>query len=153
MKVISMQVLNANKYKIFNDPMIVRVLFIFICNINKIDIQKVFRFTLKRPQYIYTIPIFSYRKVQRNQTYLYYWVVTTSALLTADFYMASTKNVKHNEAPLQESTTFLLKLYSTFYIVYNTSTLWCVLKLYFRHLPVVNKNKDIKYITRRKIIL
>ena len=134
MKVISMQVLNANNYKIFNDPMIVRVLFIFICNINKIDIQKVSRFS----QYIYTIPIFTYRKVQRNQTYLYSWLVTTSALLTADFYMASTKNVKHNEAPLQESTTFLLKLYSTFYIVYNASTLWCVLKLYFKHLPVVN---------------
>ena len=82
---------------------------------------------LQRPQYIYTISIFTYRKVQRNQTYLYSWLVTTSALLTADFYMASTKNVKHNEAPLQESTTFLLKLYSTFYIVYNASTLWCVL--------------------------
>ena len=142
MKVISMQVLNANKYKIFNDPMIVSVLFIFICNINKIDIQKVFRFTitLQRSQYIYTIPIFTYRKFQRNQTYLYSWLVTTSALLTADFYMASTKNVKHNEAPLQESTTFLLKLYSTFYIVYNASTLWCVLKLYFKRLPVFNKN-------------
>ena len=37
-----MQVLNAYKYKIFNDPMIVRVLFIFICNINKIDIQNAF---------------------------------------------------------------------------------------------------------------
>ena len=134
MKVISMQVLNANKYKIFNDPMIVSVLFIFICNINKIDIQNAF------PIYVYTIPIFTYRKFQRNQTYLYSWLVTTSALLTADFYMASTTNVKHNEAPLQESTTFLLKLYSTFYIVYNASTLWCVLKLYFKNLPVVNKN-------------
>ena len=144
MKVISMQVLNANKYKIFNDPMIVRVLFIFNCNINKIDIQKVFRLidtiTLQCSQYIYTIPIFTYRKVQRNQIYLYSWLVTTSALLTADFYMASTKNVKHNEAPLQESTTFLLKLYSTFYIVHNASTLWCVLKLYFKRLPVFNKN-------------
>jgi len=68
-----MQVLNAYKYKIFNDPMIVRVLFIFICNINKIEIQNVFRFTitLQRPQYVYTIPIFTYRKFQRNQTYLY----------------------------------------------------------------------------------
>ena len=140
MKVISMQVLNANKYKMLNDPMIVRILLIFIYNINKIDIQKVFRFTLQRSQYIYTIPIFTYRKVQRNQIYLYSWLVTTSALLTADFYMASTKNVKHNEAPLQESTTFLLKLYSTFYIVYNASALWCVPKLCFKYLPVVYKN-------------
>ena len=144
MKVISMQVLNANKYKMFNDPMIVRILLIFIYNVDNFYIQKVFRFidtiTLQCPQYIYTITIFIYRKVQRNQTYLYSWLVTTSALLTADFYMASTKNVKHNEAPLQESTTFLLKLYSTFYIVYNASTLWCVLKLYFKRLPVFNKN-------------
>ena len=68
-----MQVLNANKYKMLNDPMIVRILLIFIYNINKIDIQKVFRFTitLQRSQYIYTIPILTYRKVQRNQTYLY----------------------------------------------------------------------------------
>ena len=140
MKVISMQVLNANKYKMLNDPMIVRILLIFIYNVDKVFIQKVFRFTLQRPQYIYTIPIFTYRKVQRNQIYLYSWLVTTSALLTADFYMASTKNVKHNEALLQESTTFLLKLYSTFYIVYNASTLRCVLKLYLKYLPIVIKN-------------
>ena len=149
MKVISMQVLNSNKYKMFNDPMIVRILLIFIYNVDKVYIQKVFRF----PQYIYTIPIFTYRKVQRNQTYLYSWLVTTSALLTADFYMASTKNVKHNEAPLQESTTFLLKLYSTFYIVHNASTLWCVLKLYFKRLPVFKQELRIKYITRRKTII
>ena len=67
-----MQVLNASKYKMLNDPMIVRILFIFIYNINQIDIQKILRLiTLQRPQYIYTISIFTYRKVQRNQTYLY----------------------------------------------------------------------------------
>ena len=61
-----MQVLNASKYKMLDDPMIVRILFISIYNINQIDIQKI-----QRPQYIYTISIFTYRKVQRNQTYLY----------------------------------------------------------------------------------
>ena len=39
-----MQVLNASKYKMLNDPMIVRILFIFIYNINQIDIQKILRF-------------------------------------------------------------------------------------------------------------
>ena len=70
-----MQVLNANKYKMFNDPMIVRILLIFIFNVDKVYIQKFFRLidtiTLQRPQYIYTIPIFTYCKVQRNQTYFY----------------------------------------------------------------------------------
>ena len=56
-----MQVLNANKYKMLNDPMIVRILLIFIYNVDKAFIQKVFRLidtiTLQHPQYIYTIHI------------------------------------------------------------------------------------------------